>query len=365
MSRRRVKNALAWSAVRPDCTETSSARADRKAARSPASVRDRESTRPIRTRGYRPFWVSRSMGGICAASARSPLARWRSMTPAGVRPSGRTLRSKRMTPPRASISAMASEMAGWVMASRLAAAAMPPVSQTARKISRDLRSKGRRPPGFEGFGLAPDLAIRIIYTTAPEPAPIYVSWPLEARPEEADPSDEIFDLLCPVRDPARASRLEAGLARARAQARIRRGHRRRRRPRPGDGLLPGQGAWPEERRGAGKGLARQRQCRAQHHHHPLQLPAAGQCALLRVVDEALGRAGAGLQLQRHGEPARRHQPVPFRSPARCVRQARQFHAPPWHRCRDARPRPAPTAGAHPGFRERALPDPGRHDSAPR
>src|SRR5579863_2242422 len=251
------------------------------------------------------------MGGIWAASASSPLALWRSITPAGVRPSGRTLRSNRMTPPRVSISAIASETAGWVMARRLAAAAMPPVSQTARKISRDLRSKGRRPPCFAGFGLAPDLTISIIYTTAPEPAPIYVSRFCEVRPEEADPNDEIFDLFRPRRDPQRASRLEAGLARARAQGRIRRGHRRRRRTRPGDGLLPGQGAWPQERRGAGEGLARQRQCRAQYHHHPLQLPAARQCALLRVVDEAVGRARAGLQLQRHGEPARRHQPVPF------------------------------------------------------
>ena len=61
-----------------------------------------------------------------------------------------------------------------------------------------------------------------------------------------------------------------------------------------------------------KGWIGSRQRRPQHHHHPLQLPAARQHAVLRVVDEAVGGAGAGPQLQRHGQPARRAQPLPFR-----------------------------------------------------
>ena len=36
-------------------------------------------------------------------------------------------------------------------------------------------------------------------------------------------------------------------------------------------------------------------------------------AVLRAVDEAVGRAGAGPQLQLHGQPARRAEPVPLRS----------------------------------------------------
>ena len=47
----------------------------------------------------------------------------------------------------------------------------------------------------------------------------------------------------------------------------------------------------------------------QHHHHPLQLPAARQHPVLRMVDEAVGGAGAGPQLQRDGQPARRAQPL--------------------------------------------------------
>ena len=67
-----------------------------------------------------------------------------------------------------------------------------------------------------------------------------------------------------------------------------------------------------QRRGAGEGLDRLRQCRPQHHHRPLQLPAAGQHPVLRILAEAVGGAGAGPQLQRHGQPARRAQPVPLR-----------------------------------------------------
>ena len=69
--------------------------------------------------------------------------------------------------------------------------------------------------------------------------------------------------------------LATGLAGTRSQARIRRGDRRRRRPRAGDRLLSGGGARHRPGRGPGEKLARLRQRRAQHHHHPLQLHAAG------------------------------------------------------------------------------------------
>ena len=62
-----------------------------------------------------------------------------------------------------------------------------------------------------------------------------------------------------------------------------------------------------------KGWIGSRQCRPQHHHRPLQLPAARQHPVLRMVDEAVGGPGAGPQLQRHGQPARRAQPLPFRT----------------------------------------------------
>jgi hypothetical protein len=87
-----------------------------------------------------------------------------------------------------------------------------------------------------------------------------------------------------------------------------------------------------------EGLDRLRQCRAQHHHHPLQLSAAGQHPLLRMVDEAVGGAGAGPQLQRHGQPARRAEPLSFRRPARRLRPARQRHAAARRRRRTARSR---------------------------
>ena len=58
--------------------------------------------------------------------------------------------------------------------------------------------------------------------------------------------------------------------------------------------------------------------------------------LLRMVDEAVGGAGAGPQLQRHGQPARRAQPLPLRRPARRLRPPRQCDAPARRRCRTAR-----------------------------
>ena len=73
--------------------------------------------------------------------------------------------------------------------------------------------------------------------------------------------------------PHRQPRLEAALARARAQARIRRGDRRRRRSWARHGLLSRQGARHHQCRGGGEVLSRLGQCRAQHHHHPLQLSA--------------------------------------------------------------------------------------------
>ena len=75
-----------------------------------------------------------------------------------------------------------------------------------------------------------------------------------------------------------------------------------------------------------KGWIGSRQRRAQHHDLPLQLSAARQRAVLRMVDEAVGGAGAGAQLQRHGQPARHREPDPFRRPARRLCPARQRHA---------------------------------------
>ena len=91
-----------------------------------------------------------------------------------------------------------------------------------------------------------------------------------------------------------------------------------------------------QRRRAGEGLDRLRQCRPQHHHHPLELPAAGKHPILRIVDEALGGAGAGPQLQRDGQPARRAEPLPLRRAARCARPARQRDAHARRRRRTAR-----------------------------
>ena len=67
--------------------------------------------------------------------------------------------------------------------------------------------------------------------------------------------------------------LETDLARARAQARLRRGDRRRRRAWPRHRALSRQGARHHQCRGGREVLYRLRQCRAQHHHRPLQLSA--------------------------------------------------------------------------------------------
>ena len=64
----------------------------------------------------------------------------------------------------------------------------------------------------------------------------------------------------------------------------------------------------------------------------------GNIAVLRMVDEAVGGAGAGPQLQRDGQPARRAQPLSLRRAARRLRPARQRHAAARRRRRAARPR---------------------------
>ena len=150
------------------------------------------------------------------------------------------------------------------------------------------------------------------------------------------------------------------------EAALRRRDRRRRRARPRHRLLSRQGARHHQCRGAGEGLDRLRQCRPQHHDRPLQLPAARQHPVLRMVDEALGGAGAGPQLQRHGQPARRAQPLPFRRAARCLCAARQRHAAARRRCRAARPRAA-CARMVPflDFDNARFPDPGRPAAAAR
>ena len=72
--------------------------------------------------------------------------------------------------------------------------------------------------------------------------------------------------------------------------------------------------------------------------------------------EAVGGAGAGPQLQHHGQPARRPQPVPLRRPAQRLRPARQRHAPARRRRRAARPRAGARAVALRRLRQRALSD---------
>ena len=80
----------------------------------------------------------------------------------------------------------------------------------------------------------------------------------------------------------------------------------------------------------------------------------GNDPLLRMVDEAVGGAGAGPQLQRHGQPARRAQPLPFRRAARRLCPPRQRHAPARRRRRAARPRARARAAALSRLRQCAL-----------
>ena len=152
----------------------------------------------------------------------------------------------------------------------------------------------------------------------------------------------------------RQPQLEADLARARAEAALRCGDRRRRRAWPRHRALSRQGARHRQCRRGREVLYRLGQCRAQHHHRPLQLSLARQSSLLRMVDEAVGGARAGPQLQRHGQPARRAERVPFRPAARRLCAARQRHAAARRRCRAARPRAGARAGAVRRFRQCAL-----------
>ena len=102
---------------------------------------------------------------------------------------------------------------------------------------------------------------------------------LHARREQVH---EILDLLPRPGGTFRPQELAAHLARRQPEGSLRRGDHRRRRPWPGDRLVPGQRIRHQECRGAGEGLDRLRQCRPQHHDHPLQLHAARQYRLLRA-----------------------------------------------------------------------------------
>ena len=117
----------------------------------------------------------------------------------------------------------------------------------------------------------------------------------------------------PDRGAHRPPGLGAAMALAGAESRLRRRHRRRRRARPGHRLLPRQGAWAHQHRRAREGVDRRRQHRAQHHHHPLQLPLRRERRDLRACREAVGGPVAGAQLQRHVLPARRDDARPQRA----------------------------------------------------
>ena len=91
----------------------------------------------------------------------------------------------------------------------------------------------------------------------------------------------------------------------------------------------------------------------------------GNLPVLRMVDEAVGGARAGPQLQHHGQPARRAERVPFGPAARRLCAARQCHAAARRRCRAARPRAGACAGALRRFRQCALSDSRRAVAAAR
>ena len=123
--------------------------------------------------------------------------------------------------------------------------------------------------------------------------------------------------------------MDAAMAIAAAARRVRCADRRRWRSRPRLRVLPCQEPWPDEHRCHRERTCRIRQCRPQHHHHPLQLPAARQHPILRDVPEIMGTLGAGDQLQRHDQPTRCVEPVSFRQPARCGDSSRWRDAPSW------------------------------------
>ena len=184
-------------------------------------------------------------------------------------------------------------------------------------------------------------------------------------PRRKDRAHALFARKPPRQRGHRQPQLEADLARARAEAALRRGDRRRRRAWPRHRALSRQGARHHQCRRGREILYRLGQCRAQHHHRPLQLSAARQSAVLRALDEAVGGARAGPQLQRHGQPARRAERLPFRPAARRLCAARQRHAAARRRCRAARPRAGARAGAVRRFRQCALSHPRRAVAAAR
>ena len=134
----------------------------------------------------------------------------------------------------------------------------------------------------------------------------------------------------------------------------------------GDRLLPRQGIQDPECRGAGEGLYRLRQCRAQHHHRALQLHAARRDRVLRLLAAALEQPVARAELQRHVQSARADPAAAFARWAGFSGAARQHHAPARHRRTPAGPRGDAGTGAASGLpAERPLPDLGRLDAAHR
>src|SRR6266536_2627311 len=93
-----------------------------------------------------------------------------------------------------------------------------------------------------------------------------------------------------------------------AQAVLRRDRRRWWGARPRDRLLPRAQPRHHRRVRAREGLARRRQHRAEHHHHPLELPLGRVGGDLRALVEALGGAGGGPRLRPRVQPAWRPQP---------------------------------------------------------
>ena len=211
--------------------------------------------------------------------------------------------------------------------------------------------------GFEGKS-----PVIVRYRTCRWPSPKSLLIPSRLPPPD------LHALLRPLPPRQRLHRpqaLAAGLARRRAARGLRRRHRRGRRAWALDRALSRQGAWRRQCRGDREGLDRLRQCRAQHDDRALELSAAGQHPALRAFAEAVGGAGAGPELQRDGQPARRAEPLPYRCAARRLCPARQCDAAARRRRRTARPGRRARHGALPRFRQRALSDPGRAVAAAR
>src|SRR5436309_3420745 len=99
---------------------------------------------------------------------------------------------------------------------------------------------------------------------------------------------EVLDLFARPQCALVPRAVAARLAQSAREVALRRGHRWGRRPWPRNRVLPHQGAWHQQRGGAGKGLSRRWQHRPQHHHCPLQLSPRPQRTFLRDVAQALG-----------------------------------------------------------------------------